>query len=437
MGKTIYKGYHEDRIIRVYGLKKVNFIFILEAHQNMSNDTKNIEFIKLKTFLKGRYFLYSALTFCFLLISIGIYNVIYLFEVFRSNFLLFYPIIYLLIEVIRSAFIVWLVVLIIRFVISSRKNGYLDSLFLEKLVRLLAIGLFGFVMIFVILFWQVYLTHVFASIIFIALISLVTVFFIIYINRINAFPIDEGKPIPNPIVIVILLLISIAFLIFHYNYRTLGGNYSIFASRAYFFLAIPFVKYVLLILINFSMINLFLGFYFGSQNTIKKNYLYSISIASVILIALGLTSIIVKNQPNFVIDQYENVRDDPLSGDVMIFTKDLLIYPVDTPLSHQTWTGNQITWYNYAPIQWFDLNIDEAYIPSLTALDTVSLMIPDTAEIYDITVYDNLVNIIDSIDTWDELSELTTGNYAIEILMRNTTVNGTAIIKYVFVLVVK
>lgn len=403
----------------------------------MRDNTKSIEFLKLETFIKGRYFLYSALAFCFLLISICIYNVIYLFEVFNSNFLVFYPIFYLLIEVIRSAFIIWLVVLVIRFVISSREKGYLDSLFLEKLARLLTLGLFAFVMIFLIFFWQVYLTHVFASIIFIALISLVTVFFIIYINRINAIPIDEGKPMPNPIVIVILLLISVAFLIFHYNYRTLGGNYSIFASRAYFFLAIPFAKYVLLILINFSIINLFLGLYFGSQTTIKKRYLYSISIVSMILLVLGLTSIIVKRQPNFVIDRYENVSDNPLSSDVMVFTKDLLIYPVDTPLSNQTWTGNQITWYTYAPIKWFDLNIDKAYIPSLTELDTVSLMIPDTAEVYDITVFDDSVNIVDSIDTWDELSDLTPGNYAIEILLRNTAGNGTAIIKYVFVLVVE
>jgi hypothetical protein len=403
----------------------------------VKNDTNYIEFQKLEVFLKGRYFIYSALTLCFLLVSLCIYNIVYLFEVFKNNFLLFYSIVYYVIEGIRTAIIVWLVIVIIRFVINSRKKGYLDSLYIEKIIRVLTIGLIAFVMTFIILFYQVYLTHVFASILFILIISGSCVVLILYINQIKALPIDDGKPIPNPTGIVAMLLVIFVFLIFHYQYRSLGGYYSIVASRAYFYLAIPFMKYILLILIDFSLINLILSLFFSTQPVLKKRYVYSILAASMTLFVFGVMSAINVNTPNFVVTQYENDNKSPLSSDVLIFTKDFLIYPVATNYSGQVWSGRYWTHYDFIFYQQTDLDSDTVLIPSIAALDTVSLTIPNTAKIHEIVLYDEEDQIIDTIDSWEGFSELPSGDYEVNLTIWYTTDTEVAVIDYVFVLIVK
>ncbi len=403
----------------------------------MRDDTKYIEFQKLEVFLKGRYFIYSALTLCFLLVSLCVYNIVYLFEVFKTNFLLFYSVVYYVIEGIRTAIIVWLVIVIIRFVINSRKKGYLDSLYIEKIIRVLTIGLISFVMTFIILFFQVYLMHVFASVLFIAIVSGSCVALILYINQIKALPIDDGKPIPNPTGIVAMLLVIIVFLIFHYQYRSVGGNYSIVASRAYFFLTIPFAEYILLILIDFSIINLILGLYFATKPVIKKRYVYSILVATITLFVFGVTSAININTSNYVLNHYENDNKSPLSSDILIFTKDFLIYPVTSNYSGQVWSGRYWTHYDFVFYHQAELDTDTALIPSISALDTVSLTIPNTARIHEIVLYDEEDQIIDTIDSWERLSELPSGNYQVYLSIWYTTDIEVALVDYVFILIVE
>jgi len=395
---------------------------------------ENQDHFLLRRYLSGKQFVVSILIVCSLLLANVVVNVIDILNDFNTGFLLFQPLILFTIEFFRNAVILSLIAGLIKLLIKSRKSGIFDSISVDMIERSLVVGAIFFFLIFFFLYYQFYLFHLLFSVIFVTVILGSINLFARYMTRINTLPFDEKPAIPNPGVLITWLIIILIFLVFHFLYISNGGTYSLFAAKGLFLISMSLAKFIVLVLLDVAIIYLIISLYSSTKEKRRRLQLVPIATAGVALVALVISIVLSFDAPKYTIDQFENPTDYVQYIYPSISTRDTVIFPVETNNSNEMWLVDQTIYYNFGVGYLVNLYYDMNMIPSISSNATVILTIPDSAQVYDIVVYDKDLVVVDVVQSWEDLALLPEGNYVVKLMVRNTIYYRTTDVNYLFIL---